>query len=479
MSGIYKIMIIKLLLIIFLMSATGYTFAQYGSFGLTDARQLALGNTYATNSRGLYAAGKNPALLAYNVTGMKCDILFPNLSLRQYNVIKVSNLINDYFAQNKRDVIAGIDGSTIKNALGNGGKLYLGLQIGFLGVGFSPSEKIGSFSFVMKDFLNSYLHLPNALVEIVNSKNESQRAVYFRDFNFEASWNREYELSYGKSLFINRIEGIRALYAGIGIKYIQGFIYDNMTFSAGSGYSDGTGVLVGNYTASHTSAYSNDINTDNLFNGEQVMSHVPFMDPVGQGMGIDLGIALQSERGIDFGISLTDAGFINWNGKTKKTIVSGAIRIDSTLTIDDIDSLAKVISIEKISDNQFQTHPNTAFHMGLSFQLDKFIKKLPGKMGLALEFHQGLIKDLINPEFPRVAAGLDYKPGKWWPVLLTGISTTLNNQMSWSLGLGYELNFLELYIALPDMLPVIQGKGMNTLSVSACWHFLRQEKKVK
>lgn len=84
--------------------------AQYGSFGLTDARQLAFGNTYASNSRELYAAGKNPSLLAYREHDRKIDFLFPNLSARAYNIIEVSNFFNDYFSQKPIDILAGIDG---------------------------------------------------------------------------------------------------------------------------------------------------------------------------------------------------------------------------------------------------------------------------------------------------------------------------------------------------------------------------------
>lgn len=466
-------------LLFFLLILGHYATAQYGSFGLTDARQLGMGNTYAINSRGLYAAGKNPSLLAYQVDNRRLEILFPALSLREYNVAKVSDLIDDFFSQSKIDIITGIDGSIIKNAFDNGGKLYIGLQIGFIGASYTHSEKIGTFSYVMKDFIDGYLQLPTAVLDHLNSGTDTLHAIYFRDFNFQTTWMRSYEVSYGRSLFPGRIDGIKALYAGIGIKYYQGFVYDNISFSAGSGYNDESGILVGTYQASRRAAYSDDINVDNLFQGEQVMSHVPFMDPVGQGMGVDFGFALQSERGIDVGISFTDLGFINWSGKTKSTTVSGIVRIDSTLTIDDIDSLARLITIEKESADQFKTRPVSALHVGMSFNMEKFIKGIPGELGLTLEMHQGLVDDLINPEFPRLAAGLNWKAGKWYPVLLTGISTSLNNSMVWSLGLGYELSFLHLYLTLPNMLPVIEGKGMNTVSLSASWRFIKQKEKKK
>lgn len=465
------------LIIIALFTVPLIVSGQYGSFGLTDARQLALGNTFASNSRELYAAGKNPAFLACRVSDRKLDILFPNLSIREYNVTQVSNFINDYFSQSKINILSGLDGSLIKKAFEGNGKLFVGLQIGFIGAAYTPGEKIGAFSFVMKDFLTGYLQLPEALVEFANAENPETKGLYFKDFNFYSSWIRSYELSYGKVFRPAAGEGGLELYAGIGVKYIQGFLYNDISFSAGAGYSDDSGIVSGTYMADYLSAASDDIMIDNMFNGEEVIRHVPFMDPVGNGMGIDLGFGLKSERGIKVGFSVTDAGFINWSGKTRKMLVSGIIKIDSSFSLDDIDSLSRLIKIEKVTDNQFQTLPVTALHGGFTFMIDRFVNNFPGEMDLTFEFHQGLAESIINPDFPRVAAALSWKPGKYWPAVLTGISNSLNSTMVWSVGLGYELKFLEIYFAAPNILPVIDGEGFNTLSVSLCWHFVKDKKK--
>jgi hypothetical protein len=469
---------VRVFLIITVILVCSYiSYGQYGSFGLTDARQLGLANTYASNCRELYAAGKNPAFLACHSSDKKLDILFPNLSMREYNIAKVSTFIDDYFSQSKIDIITGFDGSMIENAFTKGGKLFMGLQIGFMGVGYTPSNKIGSFSFAMKDFLTGYLQLPTGLVDYVNSDYPDMKAVYFNDFHFQATWMRYYELSYGRAFHIYTEGEPLEIYAGIGVKYINGFIYNDISLSGGAGYIDEDDILFGTYTASSLSAYSDDIDIDNIFNGEDVISDVPFMKPVGKGAGFDFGFGLKSERGIKVGFSLTDAGFINWTGKTRKTLVTGEVRIDSTLSLDDIDSLANLVKIEKISDNQFQTLPVTAFHAGFTFMLDRFIKNFPGDMELTFELHQGLAESVTNPEFPRVSTALSWKPGKWWPVVLTGISNGLNHDFVWSAGFGYELSFLELYVSSPNIIPLIEGNSLNALSLSMCWHFIKEKQK--
>ncbi len=465
-----------ILIIAFIMVFSGTLKSQYGSFGLTDARQLGMGNTYATNSRELYAAGKNPSLLAERNSDRRLDILFPNLSARTYNITKVTQYLNDLFAQRPIDIIGNIDGSLIRQALENGGSLYLGLQIGYLGAGYTHNEKTGSFSFVMKDYLTGSLKLPQKIVDYYNGE-IPQKDVYFRDFRFEGAWTRAYELSYGKVFRTDPSSGILAIYSGIGLKYLNGYLYREVEFTAGAGYQEEDGIFYGSYNASSKSAHSDDIDIGNAFAGKDVVSHVPFMHPVGKGFAADLGLTLLLDPGVKVGVSLTDIGFMDWKGKTRSTSVNGVIRIDSTFDIDDIDSLSNVITIIKESEQNFRTQPPGAVHLGFCFMVDHFVRNFPGRMNIALELHQGLNRTMENPEYSRIAMGLDWKPGKNWPVFLTGMTTNRINRVDWTLGIGYELKFMEIYISSPDFGSVLEGKSLETLSLSLCWHFIKGQRK--
>ena len=53
--------------------------AQYGSFGVTDARSMGMGNTYNATTFDLYAIGKNPGLLSNKEGEHKDTYNFPNL----------------------------------------------------------------------------------------------------------------------------------------------------------------------------------------------------------------------------------------------------------------------------------------------------------------------------------------------------------------------------------------------------------------
>ena len=451
---------------------SGAAFSQYGVFGLTDARQLALGNTYASNSRELYASGKNPALLAdRHYDSRKFSILFPNLSTRAYNISKTTGFINDFFSQKPLDIISSIDGSIITKAFDNNGKLSLGLQIGYIAAGYTPSEKIGSFSFSVKEYLSGYLQLPKVLTNEMLGYYGVEKAVGISDFRFSAWWMRTYELSYGRKIPMGQSSGLKSLFVGAALKYYNGFIYNDITFSAGAGVSIGDKRFVGGFEANSYKAYSDDINLKNIFSSESVIEKVPFMSPSGKGLGMDFGLVARIDHGITVGLSLTDIGSVTWKGKTKRSLVAGKIEIDSSLTIDDIDTIFSSIVIKNESAESFRTKPSSALHVGFCFQIDRFIKNLPGEMNLAVEIHHGLSKGPVNLDYPRVASGLDWKPGKKWPVFLTGVTYFGIDKMAWSVGLGYEFRFVEVYLASADYLSFIGNTDQQSLSLSACWHF--------
>ena len=72
-------------IILFLLLST-VLHAQFGSYGVTDARSLGMGNTYNATSYDLYAIGKNPGLLIKNDAPCKVTFIFPNLTAQQYGI---------------------------------------------------------------------------------------------------------------------------------------------------------------------------------------------------------------------------------------------------------------------------------------------------------------------------------------------------------------------------------------------------------
>jgi hypothetical protein len=459
---------------------SGHVTAQYGSFGLTDARQLALGNTYTTNSRELYAAGKNPALLANTRYDRKISFLFPNLSAWTYNILALDDFLTEYFSGRPLEIIINLDKQFLQKALASNGKLSLGMQIGYIAGAYKPSEKIGTFSLAIKDYLSGFLSLPKGFVRVNDTQEPLDHGIGFSDFRFNSSWIRAYELSYGRAFPINGVSGIKMIYAGLGVKYYNGYLYNEIDLLGGLGYSTEDKLIQGTYEAEMKYAFSDDISVRDAFDAEEkAISNVPFMKPVGRGLGLDIGIVAWIGNGVLAGISVIDVGRITWKGNTRTTYAKGSISVDSILTDLSIDSILNAVSIIRENESSFKSSPPAALHLGFGVQLHHYLLRLPGEMNLSIEMHQGLNDALGNLANPRLAFGLDWKPGIKWPVILTGLSNDHDQGFNWALGLGYELSFAEIYLSSPDLISFFTAEDMQSLSFSICWHFVKSKREKK
>ena len=56
-----------------------------------------------------------------------------------------------------------------------------------------------------------------------------------------------------------------------------------------------------------------------------------------------------------------------------------------------------------------------------------------------------------NIKFPTVSFGAEWKPMNWIPYIRTGISYNTEFGVNWGVGLGIDINFVELHFASSDM----------------------------
>ncbi|MEN8224668.1 MAG: hypothetical protein ABFS05_04835, partial [Bacteroidota bacterium] len=153
--------------LIMLMLASVSMRAQYGSFGVTDARSLGMGNTYTATSFDLYAIGKNPGLLSSRDGNYKLSIIFPNLTAQQYGLSDALSTF-DYYTANKlrSDGLLTLNKEKFAIALDNNGKLFLDGLIGFFSLAYHPGDHIGSLAFSMSDYLTSFMDIPDIILEV-------------------------------------------------------------------------------------------------------------------------------------------------------------------------------------------------------------------------------------------------------------------------------------------------------------------------
>ena len=109
-------------------------------------------------------------------------------------------------------------------------------------------------------------------------------------------WYREYNLGYGRKIIDNKIIGI---FAGIGLKYLQG--YGAFQFDIHNGSLDAFSSLGPEFNINYNAP------TPSAMSGTGLKS-------TGSGYGIDLGVTIRLLDMIKISLAINDIGSINWTG---------------------------------------------------------------------------------------------------------------------------------------------------------------------
>lgn len=455
--------------LVILILLPGYLFSQYGVYGIADARNIAMGSSYVTSSYGLSAIGKNPSLLAN--TGHDASqvrFMFPSFTAASLNLDEAGEFFGKLFSGNRNEIASGLTSNKLKSAFDGDGRIQLIGALDFISLGYQPSSRIGIFSFTTSEYISSYLRLPDVLVDFAND--ESLEGEFsLNDFQFTTWWIRSYAFSYARRFNTSPDDGIECIYGGVSLKYFQGYAYTQIYLDASASLSSSNLYFRGGYQAEIKSAFSSNLVEGTIFDTMAAEFTYPFMDPSGRGFGFDIGATVVFEKGITLGVSATDLGFMNWTENTSSHEVRGVIDIDKDITIEEIDGLFDSLIIVKESRQSFQSAVPTAVRFGMAFQLDKMIEKFPGHLMLATDFNTPLNTAPGNSKNIRLSAGLEYYYNNKWPVLLTGITYGRLNNMLWSLGLGYRLKFLHIYISTSDFPSFFEENSQVSLSASLSW----------
>ena len=202
--------------------------AQFGSYGLTNARNIGLANTYTANSYGLFSVGVNPGLLNKNPDGEEISILFPGLTARGYGVSKTLSSFNYYAGVIEDKAINRLSSDEILESLTEGGTISFSAVIGFFSIGIKPSEEIGTFAFTMTDYIAAYLHFPGFVPEALNNHIPLDGSLSLEEFTYKTWWIRSYGLSYSRRIYHNPDGNIfKSITGGASLKYYNGFVNPN------------------------------------------------------------------------------------------------------------------------------------------------------------------------------------------------------------------------------------------------------------
>jgi hypothetical protein len=455
----------------------GTASGQYGSYGVTDARSLGMGNTYNATSFDLYAIGKNPGLLSKTDANCKVTLIFPNLTAQQYGVNSTLNTF-DYYTTNRlrSDGLVTINEEKFKVALENNGKLFVDGLIGFFSAAYHHSERIGSFAFSMSDYISGFLDVPDVVLDINYGAEVPDGSVAFNDFNFKAQWIRTYALSYSRyvyrdnSLHRNDPGIIKSISAGLTAKYVLTYAYTDIELDAQLNYTSATQTLTGNFDAHAIHSFSPDISKANAFVEENKEPRgFLAMRPAGKGYSFDIGGAAELKKGWVIGVAVTDLGRINWKGSAFKSDFEGYIDISGAIDNETIDSIAAGITLDNQTQDNFTTSMPTAVRLGLALNFEDMFKRFPGELLVGIDYNQGLNNEPSNSTKSRFSIGFHYRIKPKWPILIGGYTISSFDSGRGAIGLGYSHWLFDVYLSTIDLTDIVSGGDRFSASLVARW----------
>ena len=409
-----------------------------------NVRGVGMGRTFVASSKGLDAVGINPANLA-----VKDDAI--TLSLAPVGIHAGSDfltygLYNKYFTgvetasgrvatylddAAKKEILDMFDGG-VGSASADVSARLLGISVQF--------ESIGGFAFTITDQISAVAHVPKQYLEFALYGNTPNSIYDFSATGAEASWLREYALSFGGTIPHPSFLDWTSL--GASIKLVQGFGYYkfgdfNTTLQTGD---DGT--LTGHVSYRSTFA-GKDPNNGFSFG-------VFGMPVAGQGTGFDIGVAGGTTNGLTFGISVTDIGQVNWEQNIEELSADTSFVVDDPQQVSDGDAVKHAMEGKKKTGTPFSTSLPTMFRVGAAMQVDKFVGWIPGELVFGLDFNQGLADVPGSTTKGRISAGIEWKLFGFLPIR-SGVSFGGTDRMNYAFGFGFNLGFFDLDVASENM----------------------------
>ena len=453
-------------------------FAQFGSFGVTDARSLGMGNTYNATTYDLYAVGKNPGLLANRGGKHKASIIFPNLTAQQYGITEAINTFDYYTTRNMRESgLITLSKERLALALENDGIIFLDMLLGFLSASYHPNDRIGSFAFSMADYMTGYLKIPTVILDINYGAEIPNGSFSLDNFAFKSWWIRTYAISYSRylykyqSLYRGKPGLIKNISAGITSKYVMTYAYTDIELTANANYSSATQTLSGSYQAGAIHAFSDDLSIANTFYEGEAEPPPGFLrlKPAGRGYGFDIGAGAELRKGWILGLAITDLGRINWTGQATKSEYQGYIDISGVIEYEDIDSLSRDMTLEQESKQSFNTPMPTALRLGVALKFEEMFERFPGELLVGLDYNQGLNNQPSNFTASRFSLGFQYRYKPKWPILIGGYTYDLLDVGRGALGLGYDTWLVDVYVSTIDLFSLVTGGPRFSASLVARW----------
>lgn len=448
------------------------SFAQYGSSGSVDARNMSLAKTYNASTVGLNSIGFNPANLIFTTRKVEFSTVFPlpSLAISTGTSFITINDIKYFFGgvDGKARYLNDADKQRLNDLFTDGGEVDAGVSLDMFSFMFKYDKDYGALSFGIHDFVGGKFRVPAALVDLGLNGNQFNKVYDFNDANMESWWIRNYTISYARELSEIPQDIFDRIAAGISLKIVQGFFYTGIS-------KVNTTLLTSNMQNSISTsadivthaAFSEDFGMKYDFDSttqHRKSSMSPFPTPAGTGLGFDIGFAADMKNW-RFSAAITDIGSITWDKNPVEYTTAGSMVISDFSDQKQRDSLSDKFKSNGKYASSFSTNLPTALRLGASYAFNSDDDYIPGKLLLAFDINQGFNYSPGNTKKMRTSLGAEWIPWGWLNVR-TGLSLGGVDGFNWAFGLGFDTGLVEFNFATSDMNSFVAANSAKRVSVS-------------
>lgn len=430
-------------------------------------RLVGMGRTFTALSRGLDAVGTNPANLALNDRDATLTINLIPIGLSVGSDLFNYKIYNDFFTgvpdpTNPNNRIAKVlNDQDKKDILGLFPEGLARTQMKFETAPIGLSMQIGDFGFAIVPSVQSAMNLDLSegyFKFLLNGFEENGSTYDLSNTAVNASTVAEVNFSAAYILPVSLPE-VDEISVGIGVKYMQGIFY----------------VATDKYNSVIQSVvYKSDPGNGQLIiDSMKVKGRFDFLQyfaldsndyqPVGSGLGIDIGVSALLFDAVRVGASITDIGSIKWDKYTKAIVGNSSFELNGIGDQAGQDSLTNAFKGTTKDTSAFEFDLPTAFHLGAEMRVDEIVEAIPFRWTVAVDMHLGLNEVAGNTKLAQFAIGTELDPLAGWLPLRTGILLGGRDRFSWAAGFGIHLaNTFDLDFATQSIAILTNPDGFRT-----------------
>lgn len=432
--------------IVVFLTIIGCATAQAGG-DRVDVRGMGMARTTVASAIGLDAVGVNPAHLARKDSWLTVSIA--PVGVHAGSDFLTYGLYNEYFTgveigtERVGRYLEESDKQKILDAFrGEVGELTADGSLRLFGISMQ-FESVGGFAFTITDHLSGMFRIPTDFVRFVLYGNTPGSVFDFSKAKANASWLREYALSFGGT--IPRPSFMDWLSLGVAVKLIEGFgHYEIEQFNTSLTTSENA-TLIGRISYHARLAGVDPTREGNSF------SLSPFAQRAfGHGTGFDLGLAGGMGGFLTVGIAMLDLGQVNWEESIEETVADTTLIVDDPLDVQEGRIVEHALRGKKRPGTPFARSLPTTFRMGAALQVHRVVNWVPGEMLVAADFTKGLADAAGTSLYSRLSFGMEWKALHFLP-LRTGISFGGTDRTNVAIGLGLHFGAFELDVATENI----------------------------